>query len=126
MTKDPAASNPPTLRLAVIGAGPAGLALALHAARALPDAAVTLFDARAIDAEVARDPRTIALSLGSVQLLQRLDAWNADRAQPILEVHVSQQAPGWAPFGAPELRIRASEERVPMLGAVLNATWSKT
>ena len=107
------------MRLAVIGAGPAGLALALHAARALPQAALSLFDARAIDADIARDPRTIALSYGSVQLMQRLAAWNADRAQPILEVHVSQQPPSWGPFGVPELRIRASEERVPMLGAVL-------
>ena len=107
------------MRLAVIGAGPAGLALALHAARALPQAALSLFDARAIDADIARDPRTIALSYGSVQLMQRLAAWNADRAQPILEVHVSQQPPSWGPFGVPGLRIRASEERVPMLGAVL-------
>lgn len=108
------------LDLAVIGAGPAGLALALHAARALPQATVSLFDARAVDADIARDPRTIALSYGSVQLLQRLDAWNAERAQPILEVHVSQQPPSWGPRGEPELRIRASEERVPMLGAVLS------
>lgn len=118
MTNDPAVSTP-SLHLAVIGAGPAGLALALHAARVLPQAAVTLFDARALEMDIARDPRTIALSLGSVQLLQRLEAWNADRAQPILEVHVSQQPPSWGPFGEPELRIRASEEAVPMLGAVL-------
>lgn len=119
MSNEITASNPPALHLAVIGAGPAGLALALHAARALPHCAVTLFDARAQDADIARDPRTIALSLGSVQLLQRLDAWNADRAHAILEVHVSQQPPGWAPFGDAGLRIRASEEAVPMLGAVL-------
>lgn len=118
MTNDTAVSTP-SLNLAVIGAGPAGLALALHAARALPQAAVTLYDARALEVDIARDPRTLALSLGSVQLLQRLEAWNADRAQPILEVHVSQQPPSWAPFGEPELRIRASEEAVPMLGAVL-------
>lgn len=118
MTNDTAVSTP-SLNLAVIGAGPAGLALALHAARALPNAAVTLFDARALEVDIARDPRTIALALGSVQLLQRLEAWNADRAQPILEVHVSQQPPSWGPFGEPELCIRASEEAVPMLGAVL-------
>ncbi|MEO8123187.1 MAG: FAD-dependent monooxygenase [Burkholderiales bacterium] len=118
MTNNAAVSRPP-LNLAVIGAGPAGLALALHAARALPQAAVTLFDARTLEVDIARDPRTIALSLGSVQLLQRLEAWNAERAQAILEVHVSQQPPSWGPFGEPELRIRASEESVPMLGAVL-------
>ena len=42
------------------------------------------------------------------------------RAQPILEVHVSQQPPSWGPFGEPELRIRAADEAVPMLGAVLS------
>jgi 2-octaprenyl-6-methoxyphenol hydroxylase len=112
------------LSLAVVGAGPVGLALALHASRALPEARITLFDARAADHDVSGDPRTLALSLGSVQLLQRLDAWNAEAAQRITEVHVSQQPPSlpallstWVP--EPEVRIRAFEEAVPMLGAVL-------
>jgi len=77
----------------VVGAGPVGLALALHAAASLDDAEVTLFDARQRDKDVSGDPRTLALSLGSVQLLQRLGAWRAESAQPILEVHVSQDAP---------------------------------
>jgi 2-octaprenyl-6-methoxyphenol hydroxylase len=117
------------LNIAVIGAGPVGLALALHAARALPDASVTLFDARPADKDVSGDPRTLALSLGSVQILQRLGAWRAELAQPILEVHVSQQPPSTLAFlpdfisdrlGEPELRIRAIDEAVPMLGAVLS------
>ena len=117
------------LNIAVIGAGPVGLALALHAARTLPEANVTLFDARAADKDVAGDPRTLALSLGSVQILERLGAWRAELAQPILEVHVSQQPPSALPFlpdfisarlGEPELRIRAIDEAVPMLGAVLS------
>jgi 2-octaprenyl-6-methoxyphenol hydroxylase len=114
-----------TVSLAVVGAGPVGLTLALHAARALPGARVALFDARPLEQDVSGDPRTLALSLGSVQLLQRLGAWNADAAQRILEVHVSQQPPslpallaGWVP--EPEVRIRAIEEAVPMLGAVLS------
>ncbi len=114
--------------IAVIGAGPVGLALALQAARTLPDSRVTLFDARPADKDVSGDPRTLALSLGSVQLLERLGAWRADLAQPILEVHVSQQPPSMLPlpgflgdvFGEPELRIRAVDETVPMLGAVLS------
>jgi len=115
-----ASARAPALNLAVIGAGPVGLSLALHAARALPEAAVTVFDSRAAEFDISRDPRTLALALGSVQLLERLGAWDAARAQPILEVHVSQQQPGWASFGEPELRIRAFDEAVPMLGAVLS------
>ena len=114
----------PTLNLAVVGAGPVGLALALHAARALPEARITLFDARPAERDVSADPRTLALSLGSVQLLQRLGAWHAESAQAILEVHVSQQPPSlggvlsqW--LGEPEVRIRAVDEAVPLLGAVL-------
>ena len=113
-----------TLNLAVVGAGPVGLALALQAARMLPQARITLFDARPIDKDVSADPRALALSLGSVQLLRRLGAWRADLAQPILEVHVSQQPPSiggllGAWLREPELRIRAIDEAVPMLGAVL-------
>jgi 2-octaprenyl-6-methoxyphenol hydroxylase len=112
-------------RLAVIGAGPVGLSLALQAARALPDAHITLFDARTLDHDVAADPRTLALSLGSVQLLERLGAWNADAAHSILEVHVSQQPPSLPSFlgswlSEPCLRIRAADEGVPLLGAVLS------
>ena len=108
--------------IAVIGAGPAGLALALHAARVLPHANISLFDRRDAATDVSGDPRTLALSLGSVQLLQRLQAWPADAAQPILEVHVSQLPPtllSAGPLGLPEVRIRAAEEGVSMLGAVL-------
>jgi 2-octaprenyl-6-methoxyphenol hydroxylase len=97
----------------------------LHAASALPEAEITLFDARPADKDVSGDPRTLALSLGSVQLLERLGAWRPESAQPIAEVHVSQQAPSLAAafsarFGEPELTIRASDEAVPMLGAVLS------
>lgn len=125
MSPDASLVPSPGLSLAVVGAGPVGLSLALQAARALPGARVTLFDARPVEQDVSGDPRTLALSLGSVQLLQRLGAWNADAAQRILEVHVSQQPPslpsllnGWMP--EPEVRIRALEEAVPMLGAVMD------
>ncbi len=117
-------SNAPPLRLAVIGAGPAGLALALLAARYLPQAQVSLFDARPLERDVSGDPRTIALSLGSVQLLQRLRAWPAAQAQAIREVHVSQApptlaSPWFGPSGEPEVSISAAEQSVPQLGAVL-------
>lgn len=108
------------MRLAVIGAGPVGLALALYAARLWPQAQVTVFDARPAQKDVAGDPRTLALSLGSVQLLQRLEVWPADDAQPILQVHVSQAPPTLAGVPLrPELTIRAADEAVPQLGAVL-------
>lgn len=115
------ASSSRGLDLAVIGAGPAGLALALLAARELPRARVTVFDARPLEADVSQDPRTLALSLGSVQLLQRLGVWPAGEAQPILRVHVSQSTPTplLGRFGDPQVLIEAERERVPMLGAVL-------
>ena len=103
-----------SLQLAVVGAGPVGLALALHAASALPHAQITVFDARPADRDVAGDARTLALSLGSVQLLRRLGVMPA--AEAITEVHVSQQPPS---FGQAEVRIRAADEGVPQLGAVL-------
>ena len=111
------------LRIAVVGAGPVGLALSLLAARTLPSAQVCLFDARAPGADVSGDARTLALSLGSVQLLERLRAWDAAHAQPILEVLVSQQpavlaVPAW--LGTPEVRLSAAALGVPMLGAVLS------
>jgi 2-octaprenyl-6-methoxyphenol hydroxylase len=113
------------LRLAVVGAGPAGLTLALLAARSLPQAQIALFDARDLARDVSADPRTLALSLGSVQLLQRLGAWPGDAAQPIQEVHVSQAPPtlNHALFGSegePVVRLRAAELGVPQLGAVLS------
>lgn len=117
--------NESTLNLAVVGAGPVGLALALHAARTLPQASVTLFDALPAGRDVSADPRTLALSLGSVQILERLGAWRPELAQPILEVHVSQAPPSTTAllaslFGEAELRIRAIDEAVPLLGAVMS------
>lgn len=112
-----------TFRIAVIGAGPVGLALALLAARQLPGAQVALFDARPAERDVSADPRTLALSLGSIQLLQRLEAWDAAQAEPIREVWVSQQSPvlavpAW--LGEPQVRLTAADLAVPMLGAVLS------
>ena len=107
-------------QIAVVGAGPVGLALALHAARLLPHAQVTLFDARPADRDVSADPRTLALSLGSVQFLQQLQAWPAAAAEPILQVHVSQAPPSLdTAFGTAEVHLSAQELGVPMLGAVL-------
>ena len=111
----------PSWRIAVVGAGPAGLALALQAARLLPGAEITLFDARAADKDVSGDARTLALALGSVRALQALGAWPASAAQPITEVMVSQAPPTLdLPWAAGAVHLRAVDEAVPMLGAVLS------
>ncbi|MBX3635253.1 MAG: FAD-dependent monooxygenase [Rubrivivax sp.] len=108
-------------RIAVVGAGPVGLALALHAAKLLPHARITLFDARPADRDMGADPRTLALSLGSVQFLQRLGCWPAADAEPIREVHVSQAPPTLAGvLGEAAVRISAQALAVPQLGAVLS------
>lgn len=103
-----------SFRMAVVGAGPVGLAFALQAAQALPRAELQLFDARPLDGGRSPDPRVLALNLGSVQQLQRLQAWEPARAEAILQVSVSQVAPGRT-----DLRLRAAELGVPLLGAVL-------
>jgi 2-octaprenyl-6-methoxyphenol hydroxylase len=107
------------MKLAVIGAGPAGLALALLAAERLADrqvAEIHLFDTRPLDRDVSGDARTLALNLGSIRLLQRLAAWRPEAAQAIQTVHVSQAPP--APV-AGEVWIRAADLGTPQLGAVL-------
>ena len=112
------------LQLAVVGAGPVGLALALHAAQALPQAAGhAVRRAPGRQGRVA-DPRTLALSLGSVQLLQRLGAWRRRRARsrsPRCTCRSSRRrSPAAARLPATRVLLRASDEGVPMLGAVLS------
>ena len=118
-THDTRPTTPP--RLAVIGGGPVGLSLALLARQRLPGWSVNVFDTRDAAKDIAGDPRTLALSLGSVQMLERLRAWPGAQAAPIRQVHVSQAPPTLAtPFGEPVVHIRADELDVPMLGAVLS------
>lgn len=106
--------------MAIIGAGPVGLALALLMARRCPLWRISLFDARELQADVGRDPRTLALSLGSVQLLRQLGAWPSEGSQPILQVQVSQETPAVALAGArAQVHIRAADMGVPELGAVM-------
>ena len=118
-THDTHKNSPP--RLAVIGGGPVGLALALLVRQRCPHWSVSVFDLRDAAKDISADPRTLALSLGSVQLLERLGAWPGTQAAPIRQVHVSQAPPTLAtPFGEPVVRMRADEMGVPMLGAVLS------
>jgi 2-octaprenyl-6-methoxyphenol hydroxylase len=110
-----------TLNVAVVGAGPVGLALALHAARVLPHARISVFDTRPWGHDVAADPRTLALSLGSVRFLQQLGCWDDAAAADILQVHVSQAPPSLESFGLgrAEVLLAAHELGEPRLGAVL-------
>ena len=77
--------------VAIVGAGPVGLALAAWLARRSASAglAVALVDAREPD-EAAGDPRAIAVSEGSRMLLEPLGAWPVD-AHPIQRIHVSER-----------------------------------
>jgi 2-octaprenyl-6-methoxyphenol hydroxylase len=104
------------LHIAIVGAGPVGLAAACALARALPRAWLQLFDAQTIDGQGRQDARTLALSLGSIQWLRRIGQWPAAAAaEPMTEVSVSQVAPGRA-----DVRLRAGELGVELLGAVLS------
>lgn len=113
-TLDPApqsaADAASTTDVLIIGAGPVGMATALLARRA--GYAVDLLDAR--DAGSWQDdPRALALSEGSRQLLVQLGAWPAAQSTPITRVHVSQQGH----FGRTALT--AAEQGLPALGYVL-------
>jgi 2-octaprenyl-6-methoxyphenol hydroxylase len=99
------------LNVAVIGAGPVGLSLALLLAR--QQQRVAVFDAKTPE-QIARDPRTLALSHGSRELLEALGAWDAQRAVPITDIHISQQSRGLAALASTHLQAR--DHGVPALG----------
>ena len=88
------------LSLAVVGAGPVGLALALEAAALLPEARITVYDARRVEHDVGADPRTLALSLGSVQVFERLGVWRAIEAASAAASSASARPTGPAPTTA--------------------------
>ncbi|HPT49373.1 MAG TPA: FAD-dependent monooxygenase [Accumulibacter sp.] len=96
--------------IAIVGAGPVGMALA----RALADGPyrVVLIDSRPRGAWKG-DPRALALSHGTRQLLERLDAWRAAAGTPIETIHVSQRG------GFGRTVIEASDYGLPALGYVM-------
>ncbi|HMW80289.1 MAG TPA: FAD-dependent monooxygenase [Accumulibacter sp.] len=96
--------------IAVIGAGPVGMTLAL--ALAGSPWRVRLIDSRSPTAW-ASDPRALALSHGTRQVLTGLDAWNDAAATPITTIHVSQRG------GFGRTLIEASDYDIPALGYVM-------
>ncbi|QBE64162.1 FAD-dependent monooxygenase [Pseudoduganella lutea] len=97
--------------VAICGAGPAGMALAaLLVQRGMAPARIALIDAKPLDA-ARDDPRTLALSWGSRQILDQVGAWPVP-ATDIHEIHVSRKGA----FG--RSMITRDEHRVPALGYV--------
>lgn len=97
--------------IAICGAGPAGMALAaLLVQRGVDPARVALVDAKPLE-QAMQDPRTMALSYGSRQILEQLGAWPI-RATAIHEIHVSRRGQ----FG--RSMITRDEHRLPALGYV--------
>jgi 2-octaprenyl-6-methoxyphenol hydroxylase len=93
------------------GAGPVGLALAAMLVRqGMAPQRIALIDARPLE-QAVHDPRSLALSWGSRQLLEEIRAWPAG-ATPIREIHVSRRGH----FG--RTLMTADEFSLPELGYV--------
>ncbi|MEB0135785.1 FAD-dependent monooxygenase [Actimicrobium sp. CCC2.4] len=76
--------------IAICGAGPVGLVLAgLLVQRGMAPERIALVDAKTA-VQSAADPRSIALSYGSRQILQQVGAWPVP-AQAISQIHVSRR-----------------------------------
>ncbi|NNG25093.1 FAD-dependent monooxygenase [Telluria aromaticivorans] len=76
--------------VAICGAGPVGLALAaFQVRRGVAGNRIALIDGKSLGQAIT-DPRSIALSWGSVQLLEEVRAWPLP-ATPIHEIHVSRR-----------------------------------
>jgi 2-octaprenyl-6-methoxyphenol hydroxylase len=97
--------------IAICGAGPAGMALAaLLARRGVPAERIGLIDAKTL-AQASKDPRSLALSYGSRQILEEVGAWPLP-ATPIHQIHVSRRGQ----FG--RSLIDHAEHKLPALGYV--------
>ena len=96
--------------IAIIGAGPVGMTLAL--ALAGGPHRVLLIDSRPRGAS-AVDPRALALSHGTRQLLEQLNAWNSAAGTAIHTIHVSQRG------GFGRTVIDRKEHQIPALGYVM-------
>ena len=108
-----ASQNNHPLPVAIVGGGPAGMALAL--ALRIHGADAEIFEARD-RAAVRRDPRVLALSDGARQILDWLGVWAGLPATPIETIHISQRG------GFGRTLVRASELEARALGWVLPAS----
>ncbi|CAN7606113.1 FAD-dependent monooxygenase [Pseudoduganella sp. LjRoot289] len=76
--------------VAICGAGPAGMALAaLLARRGVAPGRIALIDARTLQ-QAGNDPRSLALSYGSRQILEDIGCWPVP-ATAIHQIHVSRR-----------------------------------
>jgi len=97
--------------IAIAGAGPVGMATAaMLIKRGVAAERIALIDAKPAQA-AQRDPRSIALSQGSRQLLEQVGAWTTS-GTPITEIHVSRRGS----FG--RTLIEAVDYGLPALGYV--------
>jgi 2-octaprenyl-6-methoxyphenol hydroxylase len=97
--------------IAICGAGPVGLALALLLVKRGAQASrIALIDAKTLE-QVNKDPRALALSYGSAQILDDIGAWPV-ASDPIHDIHVSRRGH----FG--RTMITREEYGVPALGYV--------
>ncbi|GAB2847531.1 UbiH/UbiF/VisC/COQ6 family ubiquinone biosynthesis hydroxylase [Pseudoduganella ginsengisoli] len=97
--------------IAICGAGPAGMALAaLLVKRGVTPSRIALIDARTLQ-QACNDPRSLALSYGSRQILEEIGCWPIP-ATAINEIHVSRRGQ----FG--RSMITSSEHKLPALGYV--------
>lgn len=117
----PAAQKP--LRVAIVGAGPVGLAAALHLRASGLPLALEVFDAAPAPAaepgaqppaSAKGDPRVLALSEASRQWLAQVGGWPVSGVTAISSIHVSQQAPGLASL--PTALLDRADVGLPALG----------
>jgi 2-octaprenyl-6-methoxyphenol hydroxylase len=83
------AASPIETDILIIGAGPVGMTLASKLISSGSPHRVLLLDSKP-RGSFSKDPRALALSHGTRQLLESLHAWNATAGTPIHDIHVSQ------------------------------------